>query len=151
MALKSKKTLFLQEAWKKAWREGGAELSFDDPKHKQRVRMMLYNAVKLGKQGLDDDAEVNRAAVEIEIVEGPDPKKLYMRKVSDNPGMMAVANLLGHTMEATRETDVEASLAKLAEMGMAGAVGVPVSAAAAVAPGELKIEHKANPFYTKRG
>ena len=151
MTLKSKKTLFLQEAWKKAWREGGAELAFDDPKHKQRVRMMLYNAVKLGKQGLDDDSEVNRAAVEIEIVEGPDPKKLYLRKVSDNPGMKAVEQLLGHSMEETRELDIEESLRKLAAMGMEGAVGTPVPAKGLFPEPELKIEHRANPFYDKRG
>lgn len=154
MAVKSKKTLFLQEAWKKAYRDGGAELVFDDPKHKQRVRMMLYNAVKAGKAGIDDDAEVNRAAQEIEIVEGPDPRKLYMRKVSDNPGMTAVANLLGHSMEQTREVDIEDSLRKLAEMGVPGAVGVPVAAhegpAALPEVEGLKLEHKVNPFYAKR-
>jgi len=154
MALKSKKQLFLQEAWKKAYRDGGAELTFAKPGDKVRARMMLYNAVKLGKQNLDDDLEVNQAAQAIEIVEGPDPLKLYMRLASESPAMQAVAGLLGHSLASAKDATAEESLALLDSMGISSKAPPLLKGAPQSNPsfeGPDAIEHKANPFYDKRG
>lgn len=154
MAVKTQKVIFLQEAWKKAWRDGGAVIEFEVPKHKQRVRMMLYNAVKLAKRGLDDDAELNRAAQGIEIVEGPRPECLYLRLVSESPAIKAVEKLLGFKMAETPDSDVSDSLRRLEQMGLGKAPAIPTAKPTvfptAVTP-IIPLSHTENPFYPKRG
>ncbi len=66
---------------------------------RQRLRMTLYKAVKLAKQGLDEDQELNAAAQAMEIVDGNGPGKLVVRKIADSPLIKAMEQTLGVSYE----------------------------------------------------
>lgn len=150
--LKSKEALFLRDIWRKAFTEGTLELHFKTKAGAIRARLALYNAVKAGKQGSDEDPLINQAAEALEIcISGP--TSLIMRKRSESDYIKGLEEALGKSLSEQEDPVLMESMNKLLEK-----LG-PEAAALALPPEVLKPEPPAgdeppllkvkNPFFER--
>jgi len=160
MGVKSKELLMLQDAWKRAWKSGCLDIIFTTKGGATRARMALYNAVRMAKQGKDEDAELCDAAIGVEIVWAGD-LALRMQRRDSSDMLKGIASALGVSQaDYTDPTMQESAERLMRELG--GEQMSPLLVSPAPESGKSAVmeevralsplpEYQDNPFYGKRG
>lgn len=134
-----KDVLMMRAIWRKAYKEGELAIPFETEAIAHRVRMMLYNAVKLAKQGKTEDFELIEAAESLEIVWGADRKTLLMRRKTLSSAFQSLEAALGKSMDIVTMPEAEESLKKVMETLKEEEIGKAV----------LNTKPLKNPFYDR--
>lgn len=141
--MKNSETLMLQDVWRQAYlRDEGLTIDFATKSGATRARMQLYNAVKRQKAGTDlDDAELSRAADELEIVWVGETSIKLQRK-DKNDMMQSIQAALGKHLADY----VDPEAAESAERLLRSLEGTKPT----TAENPEGFEHKENPFYKRQ-
>jgi hypothetical protein len=130
---RSKTQLLLRETWRRAWRAGQLEITFQTESHAHKARMDLYKAVQMEKQGRGPDTELIEASQSLEIVLGSSRNVLLMRPRGQNAIYAALQDATG--LELKDMVDPELA-------GDAGASWEKLKP-------QLATQHQANPFFKR--